>query len=779
MSGYNGHMLDALWWFITVEAVGLAAFPLAYFLLPRLADRGYTVAKPLGLLLLGYASWILSTLHILPSVRLSFVALLLVMAALSGWYLWRHLAEFKDFVSRERKTLIAGEAIFLVFFVGWVAYRFFDPAIDHTEQPMDFAFLNASIQSQFGSPEDPWLRGESVSYYYFGYWMMGAVSQLSGIPSNISYNLSLAVVPALGAMAIFGLVYNIAKSETVRWRPALVAGVGAAAILGITANLEGVLEFMRANALGSQGFWDWVRIDGLDTPLPATAESWAPEEYWWWFRATRVINTFDGAQWTDYTIQEFPFFSFMLGDLHPHVMSIPFVLLFLAFCWNYLWSPLQTWRGIHFPGYVAILALGAVLGALTFTNMWDGPTFGAMFLGVAILKTYSSSGGGLWTLLRGVVPVGVAVAGVAVLLFIPYYLTFSGSVTGIDPVPVTTRPIHLFIVWGLYLVAIAPLIIVAFLKTVSSRDWPIPTGLAVLLVLVPYLAWAFLHLDSGGTTGDLLGRFLRLLPIAMLLGLAVFSAIATARRDGPNGRSFALALSALGLLLIIGPELIFVGDPFNNRMNTVFKLYYQAWILLAAASGLAIYYWGSLWETLYGWRRSLAALWAAAFVVLLAGSLYYPPAAATSKGGPFNNKGTLDGLAFVARSRPAEYEAIQFIRNNIGHGSAIVESVGEWFDAGLISRSTGVPTVLNWPGHELQWRGSMPSLVNRELDVSVIYQTQDAEEARILLARYDVEYVYVGPREREKYGIGGLDKFSSFMETVFAKDDVAIYRVRP
>ena len=701
------------------------------------------------------------------------------MAGLSAWYLRRHLPEFKDFVSRERKAIFVGEAIFLVFFVGWVAYRFFDPAIDHTEQPMDFAFLNASIQSQFGSPEDPWLRGEPVSYYYFGYWMMGAISQLSGIPSNISYNLSLAVIPALGAMAIFGLVYNMAHAEACRWRIALVAGVGAAVLLGIAANLEVVLEFMRANAMGSQGFWDWVRIDGLDGPLPAPVESWVPEEHWWWFRATRVINAFDGAQWTDYTINEFPFFSFMLGDLHPHVMSIPFALLFLALCWNYLRSPLQTWRGIHFPGYLPVLAMGLVLGALTFTNMWDGPTFGAVFLGVAILKTYSSSGGGLWTLLRGVVPVGVAVVGVAFILFIPYYLTFSGSVTGIDPVPVTTRPIHLFLVWGLYLVAVGPFIIVAFSHTVSNRDWPMPTGLALLLIFVPYLAWACLHMDMGGTTDDLAGRFFRLLPLALLLGLAVYSALVTARSQGPNGKSFALALSAVGLLLIMGTDLLFVGDVFNNRMNTVFKLYYQAWILLAATSGLAIYYWGSLWETLYGWRRSLTALWAAVFVVLLAGSLYYPAAAATSKGGPFSSGGTLDGLAFVANIRPAEYEAIQFVRNRVDRGSAILESVGEWFDAGLISRSTGVPTVLNWPGHQIQWRGSTTSIVNRELDVSVIYQTQDAQEARILLARYNVEYVYVGPREREKYGIEGLGKFSSFMETVFTMDDVAIYRVRP
>ncbi len=186
-------MLDTIWWLLTAEAIGLAAFPLAFFLFPRLTDRGYSVSKPLGLLLIGYFSWILSVLHILPSVRFSILALLLVMGGLSGWYVWRHRQQFKEFVFAQRKAIIAAEAIFLVFLIAWAIYRAYDPAIDHTEQPMDFAFLNASIRSDVGSPEDPWLRGHPISYYYFGYWMMGNVSEMTGITSSISYNLSLAL----------------------------------------------------------------------------------------------------------------------------------------------------------------------------------------------------------------------------------------------------------------------------------------------------------------------------------------------------------------------------------------------------------------------------------------------------------------------------------------------------------------------------------------------------------------------------------------------------------
>ena len=779
-------MTDVLWWFIAVQAVGLVTFPLAYLLFPWLADRGYSVSRPLGILFIGYASWVLSTLHILPSVRLSIVGLLLALGAVSGWYAWKHRQELKDFISRERTVIIATEVIFLAFFAAWIIYRAYDPAIDHTEQPMDFAFLNASIQSEFGIPEDPWLRGESISYYYFGYWMMGVISELTNIPSNISYNLSLALIPALAAAGMFGLVYNLVRSEANRLRYAIIAGVAAGVLLGIASNLEGVLEFMRANGGGSEGFWNWVEVKreawnptselmaGLD--LSNLSQSWRPEEHWWWFRASRVVDTFDGSRWLDLTIQEFPAFSFILGDLHPHVVSIPFVILFLSLSWNFLSAPIETQTNSGLRAFVWVPVMGLALGGLAFTNMWDLPTFSALFLAVVILKRYRAGDVGLWALARGVVPIVAAVIGLAILLYLPYYLNFATSVDGIQPVTAaTTQPVHMFIVWGLLFVAVTPFIIGTFWQTTVRSDWPglMASGLAV--GVVPFLAWAFVHLADGGSTGDIWGRLFHILPFIFLIAVAVYTALWLARWGGSIVQVFGLALAALGLLLIMGPELLFVDDVFDNRMNTVFKLYYQAWILLAASSGLAIYYWFSLRESLAGWKRTLTTLWAGVFIVLLTGSIYYAPAAAASKGDLFRGDATLDGLTYT---RPAEYQAIRFVSRHVGEGSAILEAVGGGYTHfGRISSSTGVPTVLNWPGHEGQWRGSTEKFKGREQDVARIYQTLNAEEARILLDKYDVDYVYVGPRERQKYGDKGLGKFSSFMDAVFALDDVAIYKL--
>ncbi len=786
-------MLNVLLWLITVEIIGLAVFPLAYFLLPKLSDRGYGLSKPIGILLIGYVAWILSVLHLLPSVRATLFGLVFLVAASSAVLLYLHREEMTAFLKRRWRLIAITEIVFLVFFLGWAMFQAYDPAINHTEQPMDFAFLNASLESTTGQPEDPWLRGESISYYYFGYWMMGVVSELSGVASNFSYNLSLALVPAMAAAAVLSFVASMVRYDRGSVDTAVFAGIGAGLLLIVVSNLEGVLEFMYANAIGSQGFYDWLGIQGLDGPTDVPTDSWNPDEFWWWFRATRVINTFmDGAE-VDYTIHEFPFFSFMLGDLHPHVSAIPFAMLAAGFALNFFRSEVTDLRRMGPWGYATIGAMAVSLGGLAFTNMWDLPTYSALLVGIAALKAYPgrwSNGGDQESTESVAARVGLAVVrtpliviALAFVLYLPYYLEFTSSVQGIGAVTTSSRYFHLFVVWGTVLVFVAPFIVACFWQTIVGPDWRRMTAISLVIAFLPFLLWMLVRLQSSTATEGPIGRFIHILPLALLIGMAVWSTIHETKLKGPTGKGFALALGALGLLLIMGPELMYVDDFFDDprqRMNTVFKLYYQAWILLAAVSGYSIYYWLSLRPQLTGRLRGLSTVWAVAAIALVIGGLYYPAAAAASKvdEGGFANRPTLDGLAYVRDSRPAEYAAIEFIRKNLPEDAAILESVGEWSEAGLISRSTGVPTVFNWPGHEIQWRGSDEAIGGRQSDVTAIYTTTDPDQARNLLLKYNVDYVYVGPRERLTHDGPGLDKFPEFMNTVFQQDDVTIYRLR-
>ena len=794
-------MLDALRWLITVELIGLAAFPLAFYLLPRLADRGFTLSKPLGILLVSYLFWVLGLAHI-PTVQPIAIALVLLMAALSVYIAYRNFDDLRDFIVREWRTIVIAEAIFLVFFIGWTLFRSYDPFINHTEQPMDLALLSASINSQVGHPEDPWLRGEPISYYYFGYWMMGALSQISAIQSHISYNLALALIPAMSAMGIFGIVFNmvrmdIARMDKARRNLAIIAGIAAALFLVVVSNLEGVLEFMRLNGMGSQGFYDWIRINDLPGPIVTPPQSWTPPDFWWWFHASRVINTFDGVHFIDNTIQEFPFFSFLLGDMHPHVMSIPFIALFVGIALNIYRLTSDFWRNYRsvYP-YAIVITAALVLGGIGFNNLWDMPTFAALLIGILALKAYREGSDIPQSIALAFFPVGLAILALAVLMYSPYLLDINAGVNGIGVVITHTRAVHMFIVWGLFLTAVTPFLLATFWQTTVQRDWAAQTLTAGALAFAPWLLWTLAYLPSDGSIEEVIGRFIGILPLTALVAIGVYNTLYLARQENEGGRLFATILAVLGLGLIIGSEFLFIRDFFNNRGNTVFKLYYQAWILLAAASAFAVYYWLSTIRGRTSWRATFSYAWAAAFVLLLIGSLYYPLAAAKTKPDtPYAGR-TLDGLSFVQQNRPAEYDAIAWLKQNAPPDAAIVEAVGEWSDWGLVSRSTGLPTIVNWLGHQKQWRGGWEIFdadkpdVSRALrdkyfddrtaEVERIYTTLDPAEAQVILYKYDIDYVYIGQRERDKYGMEGISKFDAIADPVFAdpNGEAIIFRVR-
>ena len=774
-------MLDVVLWLIAAYAVALAAFPLCYCLLPGLRDRGASIAMPFGILTMGYASWILSVLRIVPSTQITVLLLLIVMGGASTWIVRRNWREIVEFIVREWTTLALGQIIFLGVFATWIIYRFHDPSISHTEQPMDFMFLNSAARSALGTPEDPWLRGEGISYYYFGYWNFAMLTKLTGIVSGVTYNLSLALVPAMAAMGMFGLVSNLIGVDRGKLKATLFAGTAAALILVFMANMEGALEFMRANGMGSAGFWEWVGVNGLTAPGGSLTEQWWPTENWWWWRATRVIGSFDAGTQIDYTIHEFPAFSYVLGDLHPHVMSVPFVVMFLGFLWNF-WRAPAVWSLRDWRPYLSLFVMAFLLGGLGFTNMWDLPVFGLVFLLVAALKVYASGKTRVRDILLETAPLALLVGVVVFALFSPYFLTFTSQVGGIGALDGPgTRRVHLLLVWAPYLVAVAPFVVTVFLRTTLREDWSRTTLYALAAGFLPFAVWAILHMSGGGDPAGVIGRFAHVLPLALLVTFGAYTTIWLIREGKESvGMVFAMALSTLGLALILGPEVLFVDDSFggaNERMNTVFKLYYQAWTVLAAATGFVIYYWAKLIRETKDSSRLLLRVWGAVFALVLAGSIYYTPAAVASKADLYGEDRTLDGLQHVRRFVGPEYRAIEYIRENVGQDSAILEAVGGGYsEHGRIASSTGVPTVLNWPGHQMQWRGSSAPFEGRERDVQIIYQTLDIGEAVSLLDKYDVDHVYVGARERERYGEAGLAKFAEFMTPVFSEADVVIYR---
>ena len=625
----------------------------------------------------------------------------------------------------------------------------------------------------------------------------------------------------MSAAAIFSVVFNIAvglrrkvAGEGAGLLGPIAAGVTGVVLLLFVGNLVGVLEFFHANNVGEPRFWERVSINGLDGTGGGVA--WHPNEFWWWFRDTRVINSFaeSGAfagSGVDFTITEFPFFSFLLGDMHPHVMSMPFVILAVGLAYNTLRSPdpLDTRWLRRRPWEAALIA--AAIGALGFLNSWDAPTFLSLFLAAVLLRAFHDRAGGGDVDFKSVAALMVVIAAAAVVLYVPFYALFDSQFAGITPVRFqSTGPIHLFLALGPLLAAALVLVIAWTWKEVAGLD-PMdaapplrrrPLFWAAAIPLFPFALWALVELGltlAGVSHGLLDGersitesflaigsRFGRLLPAFILIAAVLWVLFRKASRDGAatSATQFALLLIAFAFVLLLGAELFHIEDQFGvtlDRMNTVFKFYYQVWILLAVVGAVALYYAAARLR-----RSPAAAAVLSLVVVLVAAGFVYVPAAAYSRAHDFTGPTTLNALTEVERRNPEEYEAVQWLNENAAPGSALIEAAviddfGQpqgGYDANVarFSQRTGVPTVIGWGGHERQWRGEpFEPIAERGRDVDTFYRTGDADEAQAILDRYGVTYVILGDLERRIYGAGVEERLASFLEPVFENERVIIY----
>jgi uncharacterized membrane protein len=305
------------------------------------------------------------------------------------------------------------------------------------------------------------------------------------------------------------------------------------------------------------------------------------------------------------------------------------------------------------------------------------------------------------------------------------------------------------------------------------------------VVLLPWAIWSILRVAISPVTGDFgeAGRSIsdklwHLFPWMAILSIVLVAALASAKRsrdEGKPGILFVLLLLSVALLLTMGVELFYVVDAFGNRMNTVFRLYYEAWAMMAIAVAFGIYYLLQHWQPHAVLGKLVRISWWGILGLLLAVSLIYPVAAAWSHTHDTAGPSTLDGLAFV---NTEEREALDYLWTVPG-SSVIVEATGgAYSDYGRVSSRTGLATILGWGHHEMVWRGSAEALTGRAEDIDRIYNAQDQNLVKSLLLKYKVSYVYVGGLEREKYGPGAAERLSTFMDSVFDNGEVVIFRVR-
>lgn len=836
------------WWLLTLAA-GIAVFPLFFRVMRGLPGRGYALARAGGLMLTGFIFWILNILRLLSNTSGStIVAWLLVLGVGVLAYVTRPERERESIGDwlrqpQNRRLIIATEVLFVVLFAIWAAVRALNPDLVGTEKPMEMAFLSAIRRTTSFPPPDPWMSGYAISYYHFGYILIAMVANMTAIPNAAAFNLGIALLFALTGVGAFGVAYELVRSRAGangarNKQPTIVVGLLAVIFSVVMGNLgTALIEIPYQTRTAPEWYLAWMNVEGRDStyspscPPTGTLDpaQWC---FWWWFRHSRVVRDLDlsGSPTGNQPITEFPNFSYVLADMHPHVLSMPFFMLTVGLGANLVLGRrrLQPWE-------VALYAI--YVGGMVFLNSWDAIML-VFIIGAEALRRLVANGTG-WFVREdwlGILGFGTGIAALTGIFYLPFFIGFRSQAAGFVPNLVfQTQFQQFFLMFGPFLVILGGFLALearAAGKTfnpggaLALLGGSVGLGLVVMIVL-SIAAWLVVENraavyqvvdQSGGLWAALpavLARRLHGIVTQLVLILMIFVVFARlfAREprsaDGRPGEAravinyspataYALLLTLAGAVLALAPEFVYLRDGFGSRINTLFKLYYQAWLFWSVASAYAV--WWVLREvravTLPGWVRP-AFTTATALLIILC--LIYPPFAvakrAFQEGGHldgFVQKMTLDGgPSMVANADEyAVVECLNRLPREQNHviAEATRDSLAYTRDWGRISALTGIPTLRGWDNHERQWRGAtfadadtlvyfeagLQKTETRAQAIATLYNTTDPQLAEGVIRRYGITLIYVGVTERNEFEAGGLAKFEG-LQPLCASGMVAVY----
>jgi YYY domain-containing protein len=847
--------LRFLSWYLVISIVGWMSLPIIFRLLPNLVSKGFALTRPLGLLVWGYLFWLLCSLGVLQNNTGGVVLAFILLIALSVWSCSKgRLQELIVWIKANKKTIIIMEVLFFMAFALWTVVRAANPEAAYTEKPMELAFINSILRSPSFPPTDPWLSGYAISYYYFGYVIVSMLIRVTGVASSIGFNLSSSLWFAMTALAAYSIVFDLLatwkhSNDAEHKKRLVTARLGAffaPLFVLLISCLEGVLEFMysnhifwKADAAGvlTSKFWTWLSINELDVAPTMPVSFWPNRTSGWlWWRGSRVLQDFTFVGGSKEIIDEFPFFTYLLSDLHPHLLGMPFCLLAIGLCLNlflgaksylssgesiFLW--LKRWN---------FWFIALILGSLAFINTWDFPIYVGLFCLVVSFMRYKEFGWKsevIWDFIKSGLMVGV----VGVILFLPFYVGFSSQAGGLLPsMEFMTKGIHFWVFFGALLIPI-------FIWLVFQL-WPIKNVKAILkglrfalLLFIGLLALsllfgififslgetgarmvassnpiiagfgqkaqqafnAFIDLHGTSNAGAVLmealvrrlnspGTWITLL--LMLIGTWTLLGQPTKNKEVVTAvspdvkesneietlriRPFVAILLLIGIALTVFPEFFYLRDQFGNRMNTIFKFYFQAWILWGIVAAYASV------ELLSRLKKLKAAVFALMLALTIIGGLAYPVVMLSNKTNNFKpSVFTLDGNDYLVRSNADDYAAMQWLSQQpLG---IVTEAIGgSYSEYARVSTRTGMPTVLGWPFHEYQWRGGYEEVGSRESDIKTIYTSNDWILVSSLLKQYNIRYIYLGYLESSLYKADGA-LFKANLPISYQNNGVSIFEV--
>ena len=700
----TGDLSLALQWWVMLLGLGLLFLPLTSTLFSGFFDHGYPFSKIIGLLILSYLIWLFGSLRLLPFTVFSVFLVIGIILLVTLYLIYK--GYFLPIPKEKLKVFLGEELFFAAAFLFWAYVRAHEPSLHGLEKFMDFGFIDSLLRSNYFPPADMWMAPLSINYYYFGHLATAVLIKASGIYPAIGYNLMLASLFALTAAASFSLGANMYHflGKKIPSRGILASGILSAFLVTLGGNLQTIYAFFQnyPDPENPVPFWTLPFMDNF-------AGYWYPN-------ATRFIP---------FTIHEFPIYSFVVADLHGHVLNIPFVLLIIALAVKVYSQKLLYWFDY--------LLIGLLIAVSLMTNVLDGPIY-LLFFTVLLFTSnlrHSQASPALTSTLKSISIITL----VGIAFSLPYWLSFTPFAQGVG---VLCAP-QFLIDKG----KIGPFLFEAG-HCARSPLWM----LAIL--------WGFPYFIFFGFLTLVIKKF----------KLKILN----------SSDQLALTLVAVATILILIPEFFYAKDiyPAHYRANTVFKFGYQAFIILALTSGYMIT------RIISNFKFQISnSIWYLAFgICLFALVAIYPYFAISSYYGELKNYQGLGGLDYLAELYPSDYRAILWLQKNVSAQPVILEAQGDSYtDFARISANTGLPTVLGWPVHEWLWRGSYDEAGKRIPEVQTLYENPDLTLTKQLISQYNISYVFIGALERQKYPNLNEEKFAQLGKVVFQNGDTKIYQL--
>ena len=688
------------WWSV-LFIIGIINIPSVHLFFNKFTDNGYAYSKTTGVLFLVYLIFILCIFKIVPFTSSTIYSVLVFLILVNFYLFVKNKDTLLVNISEKIKIIIFQEIFFIVGFGFWVYVRGHQPAIEGLEKFMDFGFVNSILRSKYLPPQDMWFAGKYINYYWFGHLVTAVLTKLTNIPSTITYNLMLATIMGLVLNAAFSLVSTLVMyiKPDVK-RTIYLAGIISAIVLTFGGNFH--------------------------TPVYVLKEG---EEKYWYPDATRFIGY--NPDTDDKTIHEFPIYSFVVSDLHPHLLNLPFVLLFIALLAEYALRKRSQnfkfkyqnskhikksfFRNSNLPCVLdlelRILPLGSLLGIFLMTNTWDFGNYLLLF-GITIFVFNILNKKLTIDKLLDNTTVGLLVIATAGITSLPFLLNFDSFAQGIAFVQSRTPIWQLAILWGF------------------------PAILTLIFSLNVYLKKGFV--------------------------------------ESPN--LLILSLIFTSWLLILLPEIVYLKDIYivgYHRANTMFKLTYQAFVMFYLSSGYILVQSLGLIKKIY-YRLLLSLL----YTTIIGSILVYPYFAIKSYYAGLKNYNGIKGDAWLNDFNPDLYQVIYWFNKNVKDQPVILEAPGNSYTQyNVISSYTGLPTVSGWFVHEWLWRGDSRFPQERVSEITQFYTTKNLNQARSFIKKYKVEYVIVGNFEREKFPDLYEENLEKLGRIVFSSKNIKVYKI--